>query len=207
MIDFDKEEKIEFSNKREATKLNNRTLIIDAGINVFVEKGVAEATVRDIIRSTGLASGTFYNYFKSKEEVLIAIFDDYALEIGTKIRNHKDEPKNFEEFLSLKVTRFFNYVLERPEIHLIMANNHNTLSNFSLNTPQIILEIDYLKNEIKEGIKKGIFPDIDFDLFGLVARPIADSIAQDMLLEKKPNVKKFADKCVNFLINGLLGGK
>ena len=108
MIDFDKEEKIEFSNKREATKLNNRTLIIDAGINVFVEKGVAEATVRDIIRSTGLASGTFYNYFKSKEEVLVAIFDDYALEIGTKIRNHKDEPKNFEEFLSVKITRFFN---------------------------------------------------------------------------------------------------
>ena len=71
----------------------------------------------------------------------------------------------------------------------------------------IILEIDYLKNEIKEGIKKGIFPDIDFDLFGLVARPIADSIAQDMLLEKNPNVKKFADKCVNFLINGLMGGK
>ena len=57
------------------------------------------------------------------------------------------------------------------------------------------------------GCKQIVFPEIDFDLFGLVARPIADSIAQDMLLEKKPNVKKFADKCVNFMINGLLGGK
>ena len=205
MIDHDN--KVELINKREVTKSNNRSLIINAGIKVFMEKGVSEATVRDIIRSTGLASGTFYNYFKSKEEVLVAIFDDFALEIGENIRSKKDIPKDFEEFLSLKITRFFNYVLERPEIHLIMANNHNTISNFSLNTPQIILEIDYLKNEIKEGIKKGIFPDIDFDLFGLVARPIADSIAQDMLLEKNPNVKKFADKCVNFLINGLTGGK
>ena len=42
-------------------------MIIASGINVFVDKGVAEATVRDIIRATGLASGTFYNYFKSKE--------------------------------------------------------------------------------------------------------------------------------------------
>ena len=50
--------KIAFSNKRELTKLNNRSLIIASGVNVFIEKGVAEATVRDIIRSTGLASGT-----------------------------------------------------------------------------------------------------------------------------------------------------
>ena len=72
------EKKIEFSSKRELTKTNNRSLIIASGINVFVDKGVAEATVRDIIRATGLASGTFYNYFKSKEEVLVAIFDDFA---------------------------------------------------------------------------------------------------------------------------------
>ena len=200
-------EENEGNNKREITKSNNRKLIIDSGIKVFVEKGVAEATVRDIIRSTGLASGTFYNYFKSKEDVLVAIFDDFALDIGENIRSKKDIPKDFEEFLSMKITTFLTYVLNKPELHLIMSNNHNTVNNFSINTPQIILEIDYLKNEIKEGIKKGIFPDIDFDLFGLVARPIADSIAQDMLLEKNPNVKKFADKCVNFLINGLTGGK
>ena len=56
---IESERKIVFSNKRELTKSNNRSLIITSGINVFVEKGVAEATVRDIIRSTGLASGTF----------------------------------------------------------------------------------------------------------------------------------------------------
>ena len=149
-------EENEGNNKREITKSNNRKLIIDSGIKVFVEKGVAEATVRDIIRSTGLASGTFYNYFKSKEDVLVAIFDDFALDIGENIRSKKDIPKDFEEFLSMKITTFLNYVLNKPELHLIMSNNHNTVSNFSINTPQIILEIDYLKEEIKEGIKKPI---------------------------------------------------
>ena len=38
------EKKIEFSGKRELTKTNNRSLIIASGINVFVDKGVAEAT-------------------------------------------------------------------------------------------------------------------------------------------------------------------
>ncbi|MDA9643114.1 TetR/AcrR family transcriptional regulator [bacterium] len=197
-------EETETNNKREITKSNNRKLIIDSGIKVFVEKGVAEATVRDIIRSTGLASGTFYNYFKSKEDVLVAIFDDFALDIGENIRSKKDIPKDFEEFLSTKITTFLTYVLNKPELHLIMSNNHNTVSNFSINTPQIILEIDYIKKEIKEGIKKGIFPEIDFNLFGLVLRPVADSIAHEMLKQKKPNVKKYTKKCVKFLINGLV---
>ena len=77
---------------RETNKTKNRQLIIEAGIKVFINKGVAEATVRDIIRSTGLASGTFYNYFKSKEEVLVAIFDDFALEIGKNIRVDAKKP-------------------------------------------------------------------------------------------------------------------
>ena len=66
---------------RETNKIKNRQAIIEAGIQTFIAKGVAETTVRDIIRSTGLASGTFYNYFKSKEDVLVAIFDDFAKEI------------------------------------------------------------------------------------------------------------------------------
>lgn len=55
--------------KREETKASNRQAIIDAARRVFAELGYGATTVRDIIRETELASGTFYNYFKSKEEV------------------------------------------------------------------------------------------------------------------------------------------
>jgi AcrR family transcriptional regulator len=45
---------------------------------VFGELGYETATVRDIIRRTGLAAGTFYNYYRSKEEVFAALADDGA---------------------------------------------------------------------------------------------------------------------------------
>ena len=51
--------------KREETKASNRQAIIDAARIVFAELGYGATTVRDIIRATELASGTFYNYFKS----------------------------------------------------------------------------------------------------------------------------------------------
>jgi len=188
---------------RETNKTKNRRLILEAGIKVFIAKGVAETTVRDIIRSTGLASGTFYNYFKSKEDVLVAIFDDFAKEIGKNIRIDDTQPNNFEDFLRIKVTRFFKFVSSKPEIYMIMSNNHNLVNNFSINTPQIILEIDYLKEEIKDGIKKGIFPNFDVDLFALVIRPITDAVAQEMITQKKININKYTEKCINFLIRGI----
>lgn len=188
---------------RETNKTKNRRLILEAGIRVFIAKGVAETTVRDIIRSTGLASGTFYNYFKSKEDVLVAIFDDFAKEIGKNIRIDDTQPSNFEDFLRIKVTRFFKFVSSKPEIYMIMSNNHNLVNNFSINTPQIILEIDYLKEEIKDGIKKGIFPNFDVDLFALVIRPITDAVAQEMIAQKKVNIYKYTEKCINFLIRGI----
>ena len=188
---------------RETNKSKNRRLILEAGIKVFIAKGVAETTVRDIIRSTGLASGTFYNYFKSKEDVLVAIFDDFAKEIGKNIRIDDIQPNNFEDFLRIKVTRFFKFVSSKPEIYMIMSNNHNLVNNFSINTPQIILEIDYLKEEIKDGIKKGIFPNFDVDLFALVIRPITDAVAQEMIAQKKININKYTEKCINFLIRGI----
>ena len=67
------------TSRRELTKAQNREVILAAARRVFAEIGFAKATVRDVIRATPLASGTFYNYFKSKEEVYQALRDDMAL--------------------------------------------------------------------------------------------------------------------------------
>ena len=96
-------------NKRQQNKANNRSLIINAGIKVFLEKGISNATVRDIIRKTSLASGTFYNYFKSKEEVLIAALDESAIEIGQELRSQRKDAKNLEEFIYSQINPFFEF--------------------------------------------------------------------------------------------------
>jgi AcrR family transcriptional regulator len=64
------------SGKRARSKAANRRAILDAGRRVFARIGFEATTVRDIIRETDLAAGTFYNYFKSKEEVFEAIAED-----------------------------------------------------------------------------------------------------------------------------------
>ena len=59
--------------KREQTKAQNRAAILAAAREVFAELGYDAAGVRDVIRRTELASGTFYNYFADKEAVFRAV--------------------------------------------------------------------------------------------------------------------------------------
>lgn len=49
--------------------------IITAAEDVFTKKGFAEARMDDIAEETGLSKGTLYNYFKSKDDLIIAILD------------------------------------------------------------------------------------------------------------------------------------
>ena len=52
-----------------------RTQILDAAITVFSEKGFHRATIKEIARVAGIADGTVYTYFASKDEVLLAVLD------------------------------------------------------------------------------------------------------------------------------------
>jgi AcrR family transcriptional regulator len=52
-----------------------KTQIINAAEGVFTEKGFDQARMDDIAEETGLSKGTLYLYFKSKDELIIAILD------------------------------------------------------------------------------------------------------------------------------------
>src|SRR5215217_2634302 len=63
------------TSRRERTKAANRAAILAAGRECFAARGYDAVGVRDIVRGTDLASGTFYNYFPDKQAVFRALFE------------------------------------------------------------------------------------------------------------------------------------
>lgn len=53
-----------------------RSQILEGALEVFADKGYHEATVRDVVRAAGVARGTFYLYFDSKEAIFHELLDD-----------------------------------------------------------------------------------------------------------------------------------
>src|SRR5262249_34993997 len=64
------------TGKRAQTKDRNRQALLDAAREVFTEMGFGAASIRDIVRRTDLASGTFYNYFPDKETIFGAVLEE-----------------------------------------------------------------------------------------------------------------------------------
>src|SRR5476649_1777375 len=102
--------------KREQTKLANRLAILDAAREVFGELGYETATVRDIIRRTGLSVGAFYNYYSSKEEVVAALADDGARRFRQILHAEYLKASDFESYLRGAVRAYFEFIASEEEL-------------------------------------------------------------------------------------------
>src|ERR1700704_3169268 len=100
------------AGKREQTKAQNREAILNAAREVFGALGYDAATVRDIIRRAGLAAGTFYNYYRSKEEVFAALAADGARRFGPILRAHREQAPDFESFVRAAMAAYFEFVAD-----------------------------------------------------------------------------------------------
>ncbi len=67
---------------REYKKRQKRERLLDASLKLFREKGYEQTKVVDITRAAGVAKGTFFNYFPTKERVLLALGEQMLGKLG-----------------------------------------------------------------------------------------------------------------------------
>jgi AcrR family transcriptional regulator len=63
-----------------------RQALVEAALEVFVERGFARATTREIAHRAGLSEGTMYRHFADKYELFHQVFFALVLEIGEELR-------------------------------------------------------------------------------------------------------------------------
>lgn len=169
--------------KREQTKVQNRQTILDAAREVFAELGYGATTVRDIIRATSLASGTFYNYFKSKEEVYQAIRDEVALAIRPRLREERMKANTVEEFITGTFRTFFEYV-SSDRVNFRTIRHSADTTRVRMDTPEVIAGFEELREDIETAIARGLFPAVDADFLMAAIAGVAFEVAERMMLRE-----------------------
>lgn len=190
------------SGKREQTKIQNRQLILDAARQVFAELGYGATTVRDIIRATPLASGTFYNYFKSKEEVYQAIRDEVALAIRPRLHDERMKAGTVEEFISCTFRTFFEYVSADHMNFRTMRHAADT-SRLRVDTPEVIAGFEELREDIDNAIAKHVFPQVDPDFLMAAIVGVAFEVAERMLKREPYDPQAASDFATALFMGGV----
>lgn len=108
--------------KAPRTERGRRTLrkLLDAAAEEFGEKGFHEASVSSITRRAGIALGSFYTYFDSKDALFRALVADMSEQVRTSARSALSEGMSALEIERAALAAFLRFAAEHKEIYRII---------------------------------------------------------------------------------------
>ncbi len=191
------------AGKREQTKLANRRAILDAAREVFAELGHESATVRDIIRRTGLASGTFYNYFRSLDEVFEALADDGAARFRPILRACWEASNTFEGYLRAAIVAYFDFMAEEHETwqaHRPAGEKH---PHMPVQTPEMERVFEEVRDAFLQAMEHDAAPRVDADYLAAACIAVARQVGDKMLERRPVDTAAAADFAVKLIMGGI----
>jgi AcrR family transcriptional regulator len=180
--------------RRAATKVANRAAILEAARAVFAEVGYGSTSVRDVVRRTDLASGTFYNYFPDKESLFRAVLEETAEKVRARVQAA-------EEFVAAGYREYFTFLAEDPEAFALMRRNSGTIRAM-FDEPVFGAGIDELAADLRTAMKIGIVPKVDPDYVAAAMVGAALEVGVAMVKREPPDV----DGATEFATRVFLGG-
>jgi AcrR family transcriptional regulator len=194
---------VEPIGKRERAKAANRQAILVAARRVFAQLGYEVATVRDIIRGTDLASGTFYNYFRSKEEVYEALSDDSVRRFRPILRDARDNAASFEDYLNSALVAYFEFLLNENAQEGRPIDERRP--HLRTDTPEMIAVYEEVRQGLEDAIAAGAAPRVDSDYAAHACIGIAQEVGEAMLRRSPPDVAYAARFAASLILRGLEG--
>lgn len=192
----------EAAGKRERTKAANRAAILAAARDVFAELGYGTATIRDVIRRTNLASGTFYNYFPDKESVMRALVEDGAEEVRRRLIDARAGATSVESFVHNGYLAYFGFIAEDRPTFELMRRNAGTIREL-LDEPALGAGVDELIADLQGAVARGELPDIDAQYMGAAMAGAGIEVGVRMVEREPVDVEGAATFATALFLGGI----
>jgi AcrR family transcriptional regulator len=150
---------------------DTRDRIEKAAIRLFVEKGVAETSVRDIARAVDMSEGALYRHFVSKDELVWAVFERHYVEFAGRLDALANAETTARNKLAAMIRGFCRAYDENPTLfRFLLFVQHGQLSKLAPGTPT---PVDAVRSVLERGIAAKEIPEQPPDLatalvFGIV---------------------------------------
>jgi TetR/AcrR family fatty acid metabolism transcriptional regulator len=189
---------------------DRRQAIIDAAVVVFARKGFFGAKVSEIAEAAGVADGTIYLYFKSKDELLISLFEEKMQVIIDDLLDLLSEVSDPEEKIRRSVVAHLELVASQPQLMQVLTIELRQSARFIkeyspkgfgryLGILGAILEEGQTSGVFRRELHPGVFRRA---LFGAI-----DEISLEWILRSReqplPDPKVIGREIADFILRGL----
>ncbi len=170
--------------------------LLDVGQQLFFQKGYELTSVNDIIEKVGVAKGTFYHYFSSKDDLLDKIVDRWSRATLDRVNKLVEKPDiNALEKLNQFFITIRDYKVENMELMKMLMKVMYRDENLIMRYKMLQQSLKWLTPEfvkvIKQGIEEGHFNPADevetAELIFSMSLSLSESTVKLLLeAEKKP---------------------
>src|SRR5437588_6406723 len=189
---------------------DKREAIMRAATKVFARNGYFNSKVADIARAAGVADGTVYLYFKSKEEVLHSIFDQNMAEAIAAARKIIEKLRDPRE----KLRRIASLHLERlgadrdlaVVFQVELRGSTKFMEEFS--AAGFAEYLDLLRSTFEEGQRRGVFrKELNAKIASKILFGALDEMATNWIISKRSyKLEPMADVVMDVFLNGVAAG-
>lgn len=198
-------------------KNTKKELLLNAAEKLMSKKGYEKTTVEEITNEAGVAKGTFYVYFKSKEDVLFDLLESRVVLYKEEFEKVRDKGVNlYEKILNLTI---FNIEIAKKQSNFFMIYvreifkaEENEFSNklkkelFKLENSGSKLMIDIFEDAIKDGEIKIKYEERLEDIVSIFNFMRNHIIRKKFFIEKKDLSVEEIEKEAKFLIDIYFNG-
>lgn len=196
--------------KKEATKRK----ILEVSLSLFQKTGFGRTTMRDIARKSGIALGTTYNYFPTKEHIALYFFERALEEVMERYRTEEPPDAPLEEKLFLLLSLELEHIQPYDEfLNLIVTHAvlpTSRLHPFSVDSQRLKMHyLDFVGRVLEESKEKGELATFGFDSMILSAFWVYHLGIMMFWLNdesrKKEDTTILLDKSLRFILNAMRG--
>jgi AcrR family transcriptional regulator len=190
------------AGRREQNKAENRAALLKAARAVFAERGYGATGVRDIVRHTDLASGTFYNYFKDKDEIFEAVVGELTGELLKRHREGRAKARTTEEFVRAHYAAYFNFIADDPELLALARKNFSAIRTL-LDKPDVRALAQAMNEDIRAAIARGVLPNVEVSYFAASIAGVAFELSMVMVARDPVDPAGATEFATRLIMGGL----
>lgn len=188
--------------KRERNKEANRTAILEAARRCFLELGYEAVTIRDVIRLSGLAAGTFYNYFPDKESLFRALVEARLSKLQNRIHAACEHATDVRSFFHQSYLAALQEVRADPDFFELMFRNEPVVRSF-YNDNFFGLIMSSLKRDLQDAIVRGLVPELDVDALTAISFGAGYELTRLIAQQPERSIEDTAQFVTRLFLNGL----
>ena len=173
--------------KEDVVEEFRKQTICDAAMRVVARKGIKNVTVQDIADEAGVAKGTVYIYFQSRDEILARTMEGATEKLVEKLSYACRECRSFREIMEQRIrTQFLHFEENRDFFRLYLAMAEPFGEKRLKQHPTYLNYLKQLETILRDAIARGEVRDADVGRLAISVAAVVREIILNRIIDRDP---------------------